>query len=139
MNACRAVVSQHTLGLDAIRAQHQVEVGVLEGAVAVLSDDHLIGQGPHLVEVLIPFAGLAHRELGVSTVAAALGLLEPDFRPSRCMAPPSAQKALSTSTRMSAVCAGSAFWGSVVSIDHVLSWLPDHGVDIERLGELLAH
>src|SRR5262245_66459622 len=55
------------------------------------------------------------------------------------MAPPSAQKALSTSTRMSAVCAGSAFWGSVVSIDEVLSWLPDHGVDVERLGEPLAY
>src|SRR5262245_65686174 len=55
------------------------------------------------------------------------------------MAPPSAQKALSTSTRMSAVCAGSAFWGSVVSMGNVLSGLPDHGVDVERLGELLAH
>src|SRR5262249_61568722 len=55
------------------------------------------------------------------------------------MAPPSAQKALSTSTRMSAVCAGSAFWGSVVSMGDILSGLPDHGVDVERLCELLAH
>src|SRR5262249_56553757 len=51
----------------------------------------------------------------------------------------SAQKALSTSTRMSAVCAGSAFWGSVVSMGDILSGLPDHGVDVERLCELLAH
>src|SRR4029078_10319768 len=68
-----------------------------------------------------------------------IGLTSDTSRPSRCMAPPSAQNALSTSTRMSAVCAGSAFWESVVSMDDVLSGLPDHGVDVERFGELLAH
>src|SRR5262249_57541235 len=46
--------------LDAIRAQHQVEVSVLKGAVAVLRADHLVGQRAHLVEALIPFACLAH-------------------------------------------------------------------------------
>src|ERR1043165_5687451 len=68
-----------------------------------------------------------------------IGLTNARSRPSRCMAPPSAQKSLSTSTRISAVCAGSAFCLSVVSMGDLLSGLPQHSVDVERLGELLAH
>src|SRR5438876_6001283 len=60
-------------------------------------------------------------------------------RPSRCMAPPSAQKSFWTSTRISALCRGSTFWLNVLSIAFLHSRFPQHDVEVERLRELLAH
>src|SRR2546427_7517767 len=59
-------------------------------------------------------------------------------RPSRCMAPPSAQKSFCTSTMTSAQCSGLTFSASVFSMASSLR-LEDHDADVERLDQLVAH
>src|SRR5262249_41102501 len=59
-------------------------------------------------------------------------------RPSRCMAPPLAQKSFCTSTSTSAACWGVTFSFNVFSM-WFSSGFPDHRFDIERLGEFLPH
>src|SRR5215212_1037152 len=61
-------------------------------------------------------------------------------RPSRCMAPPSAQKSFWRSTSSTAACRGSTLSERVLSMATLrCSWFPEHGLEIERLGELLLH
>src|SRR5688500_15414620 len=56
-------------------------------------------------------------------------------RPSRCIAPPSAQKSFCRSTISTAQCCGRTFSARVLS----MASFPDHAVDVEGLRHLVLH
>jgi hypothetical protein len=72
--------TRHDHRAHALRAQHQVEVGSFERAVAVLDDHRLVLEGADAVELAVPFPRLAHRILDVGAVAPPPRLLQPHLR-----------------------------------------------------------